>query len=343
MKIYEVGLYQKAIDRIAKTLPDKECRILITGASGLIGSCLVDSLIRADQQYGAHYQIYAMSRNAQRLENRFGYSDSVHPVPQDVTSPIEIDSLDYILHLASNADPKSYAQFPAETILTNVTGARSVLDYCRDHKTRALLTSSFEVYGKLEQDEYREEDFGLIDQNQMRSAYPESKRTAELLFRAYHQEYHTDGLIARLPSVYGPDIKESDNKAHTEFIRNAVRGEKIVLKSRGLQKRTYSYVMDIVSGLLFLLFNGAGGEAYNLSDHNSVISIAGLAEMIAKITGTQVIYEQQSEEEARKYSRPQNCILRSDKINSLGWRAKYTIEEGIQETLETAAVLAGKG
>ena len=337
MKIHEIELYRNSLDKIAESIPVTGGRVLVTGASGMIGSCLVDAMVRANQKYHANYQIYALSRNEKRLKERFSYSDDVHIIAQDISEQIQVDGLDYILHTASAADPRSYTVYPAETILTNVQGAKSVLDYCEGKKTRALLTSTFEVYGKLDQDEYSEEDFGRIDENQLRSVYPESKRVAELLFRAYHAEYGVDCLIARLPSVYGPTMSAGDNKAHAEFIRNAIQGEKIVLKSTGLQKRTYSYVMDIVDGLFFLLFRGNQGEVYNVANPDSVITIADLAKMIATISGTDVMYNILNEKEQSVYSRPQNIILKTEKIKQLGWQAKYDLFDGISDTLKIAS------
>ena len=299
----------------------------------MIGSCLVDTLIRANREVNKNYRIYALSRNYERLAARFGGEASVSIIAQDISKPIEVEGLDYIIHAASAADPRSYALYPEETIETNILGAKSVLDYCRRGKTRALLTSTFEVYGKLNQDEYDEADYGLIDENQLRSAYPESKRVAELMFRACREEYGVDSLIARLPSVYGPTMSAQDNKAHAEFIRSAIRGEDIVLKSVGLQKRTYCYVMDTVTGLLFLLFHGHSGEAYNIANSEAVTTIADLANRVANMTGTKVVYRIPNQQEQKGYSKPQNIILKTDKIRRLGWQAAYGLDEGLKETI----------
>ena len=334
MKISEIEEYRRSIEAIAAKIPAKKAGILVTGATGLIGSCLVDALLCCNRQFGAEYAVYVLGRSREKLESRFGNDASLHFLIQDIAQPLDPSlELDYIVHAASNADPRSYGKFPVETIMTNVAGARSILDYCKGKSTRALLTSTFEVYGKSDKDEFVEDDFGLIDQNQLRSCYPESKRVSEILFRAYHEEYGVDCVITRLSSVYGPTMLRQDNKAHAEFIRNAVNGEDIVLKSEGLQRRTYTYVMDVVSGLLFALFHGAAGEAYNIANYDAIASIAGLAELIAGLAGTKVIFKTMTEEEKKGYSKPQNTILRTDKINDLGWRGEYGLRRGLEETL----------
>ena len=106
-----------------------------------------------------------MSRNIDRLYDRYDATNHIYLISQNIVEPIELDDIDYIIHAASNADPKSYAKFPSETILTNILGTKNVLDYCKEHKSRALFTSTFEVYGNLNKDAYNEEDFGIIDLN----------------------------------------------------------------------------------------------------------------------------------------------------------------------------------
>ena len=324
--------YQASLDQLAAYLPVRKGKILVTGATGLIGSCVIDLLCRANQM-GASFDIYALGRSEHRLNQRFDAS-KVHFVVQDIVHPLSIPDLDYILHGASNADPRSYSLYPAETILINILGARNVLDYAKEHKTRVLLMSTFEVYGKLNQDVYREDDFGLVDPNQIRSCYPESKRTAELLFRTYHEEYGTNSVIARLSSIYGPTMQQNDSKAHAQFLRSGLEGKAIVLKSEGLQNRTYCYLMDAVGGLMTVLFQGESCQAYNIANPASVTTIANLASTIADLCGTTVRFELPDAVEAKGYSKPQNCILNTNKLEQLGWHSRYDLRSGLKETLQ---------
>ena len=325
--------YQKAIGKAASEITVPGGRILITGSTGLIGSCIVDVLLAANASFGKRFEVYALGRNEEKMKRRFGTDNALHFVVQDAAEPVTTEALDYIIHAASNADPKSYALYPVETIFTNILGARSVLDYCKGKRTRVLFTSTFEVYGKLEQDAYAEDQYGVIDLNMIRSCYPESKRTAEMLFKSYADEYGVNCVIARLSSIYGPTMKEDDSKAHAQFLRNALAGENIVLKSKGTQVRTYCYVMDAVSGILAVLFHGKTGEAYNVANENSVASIAEVAQTIADRAGTKVVFDLPDEVESKGFSKPQNCILKTDKIAGLGWKGKYDLKAGINETM----------
>ena len=325
--------YQNSIKQIASEITVSGGNIMITGATGLIGSCIVDVLLASNFYYGKSFKIFALGRNREKLAIRFGEDENLNFVVRDVTESIGIDDLDFIIHTASNADPRSYALYPAETILTNILGAKSVLDYCKNKKTRVLFTSTFEVYGKLEQDFYAEDEYGIIDLNMIRSCYPESKRTAEMLFKSYADEYGVDCVIARLSSIYGPTMKDDDSKAHAQFIKNGIAGEDIVLKSKGTQKRTYCYVMDAVSGLLAVLFNGKSGEAYNVANENSIATIADVAHAVADYAGTKVIFDLPDEIESKGFSKPQNCVLINEKIKSLGWSGRYDLKTGIAETM----------
>lgn len=333
LMIKESKTYQEAVGKIASEIQINNVKILVTGATGLIGSCIIDILLKANNSFEKKNIIYALGRNKEKLKERFGTDAALHFVVQDVTEPIKVEDINYIIHAASNADPKSYAIYPVETILTNILGAKNVLDYCRDRKTRVLFTSTFEVYGKLDQDEYAENQYGVIDLNLVRSCYPESKRTAEMLFKSYADEYGVDCVIARLSSVYGPTMKENDSKAHAQFIKNALMDENIMLKSKGSQVRTYCYVMDAVSGILTVLFKGETGEVYNVANESSIVSIAELAYTIAGYAGTKVVYDIPDEIENKGFSKPQNCILKTDKIKKLGWTGRYDLKSGVNETM----------
>lgn len=325
--------YEESIRTVSKELPINQGTFLITGATGLIGSCIIDVLLDANRN-GAKFNIFAMSRSMDKIKSRF--SDAVIPFIQDVTIPLNIENdFDFIIHCASNADPRSYATNPVETILTNIIGNKNILDYCKKHKsTRMLLTSTFEIYGTIEGvSTYKENMSGIIDQTILRNGYPESKRSCELLLRSYVDEYNVNATIVRLPSVYGPTMQKSDSKAHAQFIKNAVDHENIILKSKGEQRRTYTYVIDAVSGIFKVLFAGKIGDIYNISNENAIASIADVAKTCAELAGTKVIFELPNEIESKGFSRSKDCILDNSKLKELGWNAKYSLKVGLLETI----------
>ncbi|MBO7537937.1 MAG: NAD-dependent epimerase/dehydratase family protein [Prevotella sp.] len=329
--------YSAALVRSISQLPMTGGRILVTGASGMIGSCLIDMLMLANK-YGYSFDVYALGRNRSKLLKRFkAFEESslLHIIEQDIRFPLD-DSIDvdYIIHGASPADPIMYANNPTETMLTIFEGTTNMLNYCVRHKkTRMLLLSSFEVYGNNGNHEYSEDDFGAIDMNQIRSCYPESKRNAEILAKSYSHEFGVNALIARLCSIYGPTMAMDDSKAHAQFLRNAVNKENIILKSKGQQYRGYCHVIDAVTAMLTILAKGKCGEAYNVSYEGGVSTIADIARCVSEIAGTGVVYEQLSTAEEHLYSKPINCVLKNEKLRSLGWKGHYGIKEGLAETL----------
>lgn len=336
--ILDSHLYQFSICSVAKNLPPINGRFLITGASGLIGSCLIDILMAAKYYSNSKVEIIAVGRNKIKLEHRFYHykNNEFHILEQDVCHPINIDQdLDYIIHAASNADPRSYALYPAETIVTNIYGTKNILDLAKQHSSRVLFTSTFEIYGRQHNTSTYIESYsdGILDFNHLRSAYPESKRCSELLCNAYYDEYHVDSVIARLSSIYGPTMHSHDNKAHAQFIRNAVNGENIILKSSGSQKRSYTYVIDAVTALLTVLFKGTSGEKYNISNEHSIASIAQVAQLAAKAASTSVKFDIPTELEKKGFSKPQDSILNNQKLKSLGWNASYSLERGLSESI----------
>lgn len=330
------GLYKNSLHKFIDTVEVNRKSFLITGASGLIGSCLTDLLMEANLS-GRENHVYALGRSKSKLKKRFSdYYESgyFHIIEQDVCQPLD-DSLefDYIIHGASNADPVSYAKYPVETMTINLLGGINVLEYGKKHPNcQIVILSTFEVYGNAGKDEYSEEDAGLLNFNQLRSCYPESKRTIETLSKCYYDEYGVSVIIGRLASIYGPTMAENDSKAHAQFLRNALEGKDIVLKSKGEQLRTYCYVIDAVTGILCVLFHGCSNMAYNISNENSVVSIAEVAQTVADIAGTKVILDLPNELEAKGFSKPQNCILNNDRLRDLGWQGRYNLQAGIEET-----------
>lgn len=328
-------IYRKALEKVIPNIVIKDGSVLVTGASGLIGSCLIDMLMVANEK-GRKFDVYAMGRNMEKMKVRFSkFVDKIHFIEHDIRNPLSDDYFyDYIIHGASNADPKSYALYPVETMLINMNGMENILEYCKKHlETKAILLSTFEVYGNTGKDLYEESDYGIVDLNLIRSCYPESKRCAEMLVRSYVDEYNVNAVIGRLCSIYGPTMANDDSKAHAQFIKNAVKGEDIVLKSKGKQRRTYCYVMDAVTGVFYVLEKGTVGEAYNISYEDSNASIAEVAQTVAEIAGTKVVFNLPDDIELKGFSKPQNCILVNSKLKSLGWKGFYSLDKGLCETI----------
>lgn len=320
----------------------KNKTVLISGATGLIGSFLIDVLLKRNFEYSMNCQIYALGRNWDKAQKRFGNlidGKNLIFIPCDIDKTlkgINIPQVDFVLHLASNTHPVAYATDPIGTITTNVIGTKNMLDYCVTNSVmRFAFASSVEIYGENrgDVDKFAEDYCGYIDCNSLRAGYPESKRCGEALCNAYIQQAGLNIVIPRFSRTYGPTMLLNDSKAISQFIIRAIHGNDIVLKSAGTQHYSFSYVADAVSGLLTILLKGKCGEAYNISADSSDIYLKDLAALIAENCGKSVIFAQPDSVEKIGYSKATKACLDSSKLQSLGWHAQYSISEGIQRTI----------
>lgn len=339
-KLYLEDLtYTAELDLPWEKLQDKS--ILISGATGLVGSYLVDVLMIKNMS-GLNCTVYALGRNEDRAIKRFSKwvnSKKLVFIPYDINQPFirgDLGIVDYVLHMASNTHPMQYSTDPIGTITTNIIGVQNMLEFAVEHHaTRFAFTSSNEIYGENRGDvELFDEDYcGYINSNTMRAGYPESKRCGESLCQAYKAQKGLDVVIPRPTRSYGPTMLRSDTKAISQFINKAIAGEDIILKSAGTQYYSYTYVADAVSGLLTVLLCGENGEAYNIADEKSDIMLKDLAGIIANTVGKKVVFEIPDAVEAAGYSKATKARLDGNKLKKLGWCPKYDIQSGIGRTI----------
>lgn len=342
------SLYREDVKRIAsldydwKKLSGKT--FMISGATGMIGSFLIDVLM---EKADLNCHVIALGRSKDKAHKRFEeYWNDEHFrfFETNINEAICLDAekVDYVIHLASTTHPKAYATDPIGTITTNIIATDHLLNFAVDKKSeRFLFASSVEIYGENRGDtEWFTEDYcGYIDCNTMRAGYPEGKRAGEALCQAYRKQKNLDVVIPRLARTYGPTMLQSDTKAISQFIKNGVDGTDIVLKSDGTQYYSYTYVADAVSGLLFCLLEGASGEAYNIADEASDITLRNLAKIIADYAKKHVIFELPDEVERAGYSKVTKAVMNAAKLKTLGWKAQYDMKNGLERTIEVLRFL----
>ena len=344
MNLYNSMLYLEDVKRIADLdLPWDKFHgksVMFSGATGMLGSFLVDVLMIKNEE-GLDCTVYELGRSEEKAKDRFSKwigNPYLIFIPYDVKKPLtrgDLGTIDYVLHMASNTHPLQYSTDPIGTITTNVIGVQNMLEFAIEHNaTRFAFVSSNEIYGENRGDvELFSEDYcGYIDSNTMRAGYPESKRCAEALCQAYKVQKGLDVVIPRPTRSYGPTMLMTDTKAISQFIKKGIAGEDIVLKSTGTQLYSYTYVADAVSGLLYILLKGENGEAYNIADEQSDITLKNLTEIIAEIAGTKVVFEIPDAIEAAGYSKATKARLDGSKLKSLGWSAMYNIQSGMERT-----------
>lgn len=323
--------------------PLRDKTVLVTGATGLVGAFFTDALALASREEGLNLKLVAVSRDAERAKARFAQWDNVRAVSMDLTRPGALPEADFVVHAAANAHPAAFSADPVGTMLGNFEGVRALLEQLRAQgHGRLLFVSTGEIYGENPSvsDGFAEDDFGRVDPMNPRSCYPESKRAAETLCAAYVRQYAADAVVARLCYTYGPTVTPTNSRADAQFLRRALAGEDVVLKSAGSQVRSYCYAADAASALWTILLRGVRGEAYNVANRASVASIREYAETLAGLAGVGLTFELPADAEKQGYSAVTRAVQKPDKLEALGWKPRFSLSEGLEHTLK---ILSGEG
>ena len=329
-------LYKEDISYILSTKGIDQLKgktVLITGATGLLGMCMIDALMTLGE-----VNVIAVGRNKEKANDRLGEyynSPQFTFLQQDVCQPFPSNlKVDYVIPLASNTHPKAYSQFPVETVLTNVKGAENALELAERCGGILLYPSSVEVYGNARGEDIFTEDYtGNLNLLNSRACYPESKRVCEALCQSYISEKGTDVKIVRLSRIFGPSMLLSDTKASSQFILKAVAGEDIVLKSKGNQFFSYTYVADAVAAMIYVMLNGAVGVPYNISVETCNVHLRDFAEFCAKAVGKKVIFDLPDEVEQKGFSIAMNAILDNRQLLAIGWNPHYDMTNAVERTI----------
>lgn len=329
-------LYQEDILNVISTEGIDALRgkkILITGATGMVGVMLIDSLMKLGD-----VKVIAVGRNREKAAERLGeYFDNSNFLfmEHDVCMPFPDGiSADYIIPMASNTHPLAYSQFPIETMMINLKGAEHALNLAERTGATVVYTSTNEIYGNaVNNTAFDEDSNGKLNLNNARSCYNESKRSAEAMCQSYMAEQGVKVKIARLCRVFGPTMLMSDSKASSQFIKKAVEGDDIVLKSEGNQYFSYTYVADAVRGLLTVLLSGEYGIPYNVSSPKTDVHLRDFARMCAEYNNKSVVFDIPSQTEAKGYSVATQAILSSERIKNIGFIGKYEMKDAIRRTI----------
>ena len=329
MNLLKSRLYKDDIEKAITNINLEKLNgksIFITGGLGLICSAIIDVLI----MYGKTGKIYVGAREKSYFTDRFGEFSNVEFIQYDALKKLDIEiSPDYIICGAGLASPELYISKPVETVLSNFDGVHELLKFSKNNKVERLLyISSSEVYGKKKDEEpFREGVYGEIDIDNIRSSYAITKRASEMLCKAYSSEYGIETVIVRPGHIYGPSARKDDKRISSDFVYKASVGEKLIMRSSGLQKRSYCYTVDCAIQILTVLLKGKSGQAYNIG-HDDIITIRKMAEICAKAGNTDLVVGEPTEIELKAFNPMNNSSLDNSKVKKLGYKDCFSSEAG---------------
>ncbi len=304
--------------------------VFVTGATGLIGSQVVKALACANRLKDSHIRILAFVRSEEKARKVFGSlldRGDVSLVFGDVNREIETgENVDYVIHGASATSSRFFVTNPVETILTALEGTKNILVFARGKAVKGMVyLSSLEVYGVpgTEDGRVTEKDYGYMDPMSVRSSYSEGKRMVECLCASYASEYGVPVKVARLSQTFGAGVEYNDGRVFAEFARCAVEKRNIVLHTAGNTLRSYCYTKDAVSALLYILVKGNAGEAYNVTNEDTAVTIREMAQCVCDTfpeSGISVEFDMPGDLASFGYNPEMVIRLDSSRLKALGWQ-----------------------
>jgi dTDP-glucose 4,6-dehydratase len=301
-------------------------RTVVTGAAGFIGSHLTEALLdRGHSVVGVDNLLTGDPANIAHLRSR-----DLEFVRHDVTRHIDIDGpVDFVLHWASPASPIDYLELPIQTLKVGSLGTHNALGLAMNKKARFVLASTSEVYGDPLEHPQRETYWGNVNPIGPRGVYDEAKRFAEAMTLAYHRYHGVDTKIVRIFNTYGPRMRLRDGRAVPAFMSQALTGEDVTIFGDGTQTRSFTYVTDLVDGILRLMESDTN-DPVNIGNPHEV-TIEEIARTIIKLVGSRSkLVQRPLPVDDPRQRRPD--ITRARTI--LGWEPKVGLEEGLLKTIE---------
>lgn len=332
--IKEVGA-----DDFAEKMKNKT--LLVTGASGMIGSYLCYTVLKLNEIFDTNTKLIACVRNPEKLDTKIREDKNVKVVIQDVVNPFNIeDKVDYIIHAASPASPKIMRDKPVETNLANTLGTINTLALAKEKDVDAyMFVSSREIYGEPNKgQEFFFEDGPLGQVNPLipRNGYAEGKKAAENLCVSYKEEYGLNTKIVRPAHTYGPGMSIYDGRVQADFLNDVMHDRDIIMKSDGASVRSYTYISDVISAMYMILLK-TNDVVYNAANIDGKVSIKELAQILVDLApnkDTKLIMDIPKDAPKGTASFT-GGIINSDKLKKeTGWDARYSVRDGFARTIE---------
>jgi UDP-glucuronate decarboxylase len=312
-------------------------KVLVAGGAGFIGSHLCESLLKDNYHVICVDNLITCDKgNIRELLKNPDFTFLELDVTRPVADQLKNQDIGYIFHLASPASPnkncpRSYMNFPIETLLVNSVGTYNLLELAGRFNAKFLYASTSEIYGDPAISPQKENYFGNVNPNGVRSVYDEGKRFGEAMTFAYLRKYNLDVRIIRIFNTYGPIMQADDGRVVSNFICQAINNNPITIYGKGTQTRSLCYVSDMVVGIKSAMFAvSTKGEVFNLGNPDER-SILDLANLIKRMTDSrsEIVFEDLPEDDP-KSRKPD--ISHAKEV--LKWEPKIAIEEGLRKTID---------
>ena len=353
----------------------RDSSVLITGATGQIGSEIVKLLLYLNEKKSLNINIIALIRNLEKAKSIFKdflpemmlpksviggaveqsetegaalQSNAVEEVDnsnikfisQDITEPINIgESVDFIIHTANSTTSKYFITRPVEVLNSIYSGTKSILNFAKSKSVKSLVyLSSMEVYGTPnDEKKIYETDIGKLDSMSLRNSYPIGKLVAENLCVSEYSEYKLPVKIIRLTQTIGGTISPTDNRVWADFARKSANGDNIILHTKGETKHCYLYLADAVSAIFSILLNGENGQIYNAANEDTYCSILEMAETVASLSKDKKtkVVFELLDDSVTGYQAVKKIDLSSEKLQKLGWKPTIDLKTSFEKLIKS--------
>lgn len=307
--------------------------ILVTGATGLLGSMIVRCLVKLNEMYDSRIHIVAIARDSHKITamNTGKRIDWICKDVKDMTlADLRNVKADFIFHCASPTTSDFFTRCPVETINTIFQGTQALLCYASLVNTvkGVLYVSSIESYGAIGKDgkEVTERDSGYIDPANTRSSYSLGKKMAECLCYSYAEEYGVPVKIARLTQTFGAGVSLQDSRVFAQFAKSIINEEDIILHTKGESSKSYCYTIDAILAFFYILLKGKRGEIYNVANTSSYMSVYELAQFLSNNFNPHCRIRV-DEQGKTSYAPSTRLRLSTEKLESLGWKPYFQLHE----------------
>jgi UDP-glucose 4-epimerase len=321
--------------RITKLFERPYMRVLVTGGAGFIGSHLCGTLLKDGHQVDVIDDLSTGSTdNIKACLNDNNFQFICDSILNEKIIYTLIDKCDMIYHLAAAVGVQLIVDEPVRTIETNIRGTEVVLEVAQKFRKKVLITSTSEVYGKSENESFREDQDSVLGATMYsRWSYACSKAIDEFLGLAYHRQYNLPVVLARLFNTVGERQTGQYGMVVPRFVQAALSGEPLNVYGDGKQTRCFAYVGDIIEGLIALANEPtAYGDVYNIGATEE-ISIENLALMIKEMSGSDsdilyIPYEQ-------AYGKPfDDMMRRMPNLEKINKKVDYKPKTSLRDTLQ---------